>query len=341
MKRVFVEALGSVVTVDDAVPEPAGNQAVVRLLAAGVCGSDTHAVAGEHPLLPPPYYPGHEAVGVVQQSAPDGSGPEEGTRVVLKPNLPCGECVNCVAGRTNACQTLRWIGCDPAGDFPGAMAELFLAPTTNLYQVPAGVSDGQAALVECLATPVHAARIAGDLTGARVLVQGAGTIGVLALIAARHAGATRVVVSDLEPDKRDRATRLGADAAVDPRSEAFGEEVRDAAGGHIDVIFDCVANERSAAQWTSVIRRAGTVSIVGVPPRDYALPMPLIQDWELRVQGSAAYTERDVEAAMAMAHEIPAEEIISARYPLTDASRAFAEAAEHTSGKILITPDTA
>src|SRR5690625_2970919 len=115
MKRVFVEALDEVVTVEQPQPRPTPTQAVVRLLASGVCGSDTHAVAGEHPLLPPPYYPGHEAVGVVHQAATSGEGPAAGTRVVLKPNLPCGTCLNCHEGRTNACQTLRWVGCDPAG----------------------------------------------------------------------------------------------------------------------------------------------------------------------------------------------------------------------------------
>lgn len=338
MKRVFVEALNNVVTVDADVPEPTETQAVIRLLAAGVCGSDTHAVAGEHPLLPPPYYPGHEAVGVVEREALDGSGPAAGTRVVLKPNLPCGTCVNCEAGRTNACQSLRWIGCDPPGDYPGAMAEYFLAPTANLYPVPDGVSDEQAALVECLATPVHAVRIAGNVEGSRVLVQGAGTIGILALQAARAAGAAVVVVSDLDEDKRERALRLGARAGIDPLAEDFSAQVLQAAGGHVDVIFDCVANAKSAAQWTGVLRRAGTVSIVGVPARDYSLPMPLIQDWEIRVQGSASYTEADVRAAMEMAKEIPAEEIVTDRFALTDAAAGFERAADFATGKVLITP---
>ncbi|SDL23141.1 zinc-dependent alcohol dehydrogenase [Tessaracoccus oleiagri] len=338
MKRVLAAEIGRVEVVDVEEPTPPPHHALVRTLASGICGSDTHAVAGHHPLLPPPYYPGHEAVGVVERQAADGTGPAAGTRVLLKPNVACGECVNCLAGRSNACQRLAWVGCDPSGAYPGAMAELFTAPSRNLYEVPADAADEQAVLVECLATPVHAARIAGDITGARVVVMGAGTIGILMLLAAREAGAGTIVVTDLDPAKRDRAVRLGADAAVDGAAEDFAEQVQGALGGLADVIFDCVAMEASARQWTQLVRRAATICIVGVPPRDFVVPMPLIQDWELRVQGCAAYTEVDVEKALTMAARIPADEIVTAQHPFEDAAAAFDEAARFSSGKVLVTP---
>lgn len=338
MKRVFAAEVGDVQVVDSPLSTPAAHETVVRMLAAGVCGSDTHAVAGQHSLLPPPYYPGHEAVGVVERQAADGSGPEEGTRVVLKPNLTCGECINCLAGRTNACQDLVWIGCDPSGVLPGAMAESFIAPSRNLYVVPSDVTDEQAVLIECLATPVHAARISGDVKGARVVIMGAGTIGVLMLLAAREAGAATIVMTDLDQMKLDRATRLGADGVVDASDPDFASRAQDLLGGLADVIFDCVSMEASARQWTSLVRRAATICIVGVPPRDFVLPMPLVQDWELRVQGSASYTEIDVETAMGMATRIPADEIVTGTYDIDAAPQAFEEAAQFSSGKVLIVP---
>lgn len=338
MERVFAESVGSVVTVEATPPTPGPSETLVRTVLAGICGSDTHAVAGHHPLLPPPYYPGHEALGVVEQAADDGSGPQPGTRVVLKPNVACTECLNCQAGRTNACQQLSWIGCDPSGALPGAMADLFVAPSRNLYRVPSEVSDKQAALVECFATPVHAARVAGDLTGARVVVMGAGTIGLLMLIAARNAGASSIVVTDLDDGKLERARRMGADAAVNGGIPETTQQVRDALGGLADVVFDCVAMEPSARQWTQLVRRSATICIVGVPPRDFVVPMPLIQDWELRIQGCANYTEADLEHALDLANQIPADEIVSAVRPFSEAAEAFQEASQSSSGKVMLSP---
>jgi 2-desacetyl-2-hydroxyethyl bacteriochlorophyllide A dehydrogenase len=338
MLRVVAEQIGQVGVSEVSVPTPGPGQVLVRTALAGICGSDTHAVAGHHPLLVPPYFPGHEAIGSVAEVGSGVSAPAVGQRVMLKPNVACGECVNCLAGRTNACQELRWIGCDPSGALPGAMADYLLAPAGNLYAVPDDVSDRQAVLAECLATPVHAARIAGDLTGARVVVLGAGTIGLFAVLAARRAGAATIVVTDLEPDKRERALRHGADVAVDGAAPGFVDDVLAGLDGPADAVFDCVANERSARQAVSVLRRSGTLLVVGVPPKDFALPMPLVQDWELRVQGCANYTEQDILTALEMAADLPADEIISDSFPFAEAAAAFELAARNTSGKVVVGP---
>jgi 2-desacetyl-2-hydroxyethyl bacteriochlorophyllide A dehydrogenase len=338
MMRVVAEQIGQVGVTEVPVPAPGPGHVLVRIALAGVCGSDTHAVAGHHPWLSPPYYPGHEATGTVAKVGPGVTFPAVGQRVMLKPNVSCGECMNCRAGRTNACQDLRWIGCDPSGALPGAMADYLLAPAGNLYAVPDEVSDRQAVLVECLATGVHAARIAGDLTGARVVVLGAGTIGLFAVLAARRAGAGTIVVTDLESDKRERALRHGADVAVDASARGFADEVRAGLGGPADFVFDCVANEHSLPQAVSVLRRSGTLLVVGVPPRDSAIPMPLVQDWELRVQGCANYTEEDIVTALGMARDLPEEEIISDCFPFAEAAVAFELAARNTSGKVVVGP---
>jgi 2-desacetyl-2-hydroxyethyl bacteriochlorophyllide A dehydrogenase len=338
MTRVVAEQIGRVGVTKAPVPAPGPGQVLVRTTLAGICGSDTHAVAGHHPLLAPPYYPGHEATGTVAEVGSGVTFPVVGQRVMLKPNVCCGECVNCRAGRTNACQDLRWIGCDPSGALPGAMADYLLAPAGNLYAVPDQVSDRQAVLAECLATAVHATRIAGDLAGARVVVLGAGTIGLFAVMAARRAGAGTIVVTDLDLGKRERALRHGADVAVDATTDGFADEVRAGLHGPADAVLDCVANEHSVRQAVSVLRRCGLLLVVGVPPRDFAIPMPLVQDWELRVQGCANYTEDDIITALGMAHDLPDTEIISDRLPFAQAAAAFERAARNTSGKVVIGP---
>lgn len=339
MSRVVVEPGGAVRLEDAPVPEPAAGEVLVSSRLVGICGSDTHALAGHHPFLTSPYVPGHEAVGVVAGLGAGVTGLAVGDRVLLKPNVSCGRCANCRAGRTNACEELAWIGCDPTRRLFGAMAPFFVAPEGNLFRLPDAVDDRTGVLVECLATPMHAARIAGDLAGARVVVLGAGTIGLLCLVAALRAGAGRVVVTDLERSKLERAVRVGAAVGVDAAAPELPSVVREALGGPADAVFDCVATERSLEQAVGVLRRAGTLLLVGVPPRPGRIELPLVQDWELRVQGCAAYTAEDVLASLdvAAAGGLPVDELVSATYPLAQVPAAFAAASADTSGKVLVT----
>lgn len=340
MRRAIAEPLGAVRLEDSPVPHPGPGEILVRSTLVGICGSDTHALAGHHPFLTAAYVPGHEATGVVVAVGAGVRALTTGERVLLKPNVACGECVNCRAARTNACEHLTWIGCDPSRERSGAMAGYFVAPEANLFRVPDGLDDASAVLVECLATPVHAARIAGDLTGARVVVLGAGTIGILSVVAALRAGAASVVVTDMEQGKLDRAVRVGAAGGVLAASEDLEGEVRTLLDGPADVVFDCVASERSLAQGVALLRRAGTLLVVGVPPRTAGVNLPIVQDWELRVQGCAAYTEADVRTAITIAADggLPTAEIVSGTYTLDEVALAYERAAADSSGKVLIAP---
>lgn len=326
--------------VDVPVPVPGRGCVLVRSRLVGICGSDTHALAGHHPFLTAPYVPGHEATGEVVDVGADVGLVRPGQRVLLKPNVECGKCVNCLAGRTNACETLSWIGCDVSGKRPGAMAEFFVSPESNLVPVPDSMDDRDAVLVECLATPVHAARIAGDLTGARVVVLGAGTIGGLCVVAALHAGAEAVVVTDLEEAKIARAVRIGARGGTVADGEDVDRRVRTLLDGPADVVFDCVASQRSLEQAVTVLRRAGTLLVVGVPAKSAPVALPQIQDWELRVQGCAAYTGEDILAALRIASDggLPAGELTTATYSLHDVAEAFARASQDTAGKVFVSP---
>lgn len=338
MRSVLVEPRAGVRVARAEIPAPGHGMVLVRSTLVGICGSDTHALAGHHPFLSGPYTPGHEATGVVEALGEGVTGLTPGTRVLLKPNLDCGHCTNCRDGRTNACEELQWIGCDVSGRWPGAMADYFVAPSRNLFTVPDGVDDRTAVLVECLATPVHAVRLAGDMTGARVVVLGAGTIGALTVVAARQAGAGRVVVTDVDEEKLARARRIGASGGVLASSADLRRETAATLGGVADLVFDCVASETSMAQGIELLRRAGTLLIVGVPAGEVRLPAHLVQDREIRIQGCAAYTGDDIEHALdlASAGELPTDEITSGTFAVDEVAGAFDHAARGASGKDFI-----
>jgi 2-desacetyl-2-hydroxyethyl bacteriochlorophyllide A dehydrogenase len=319
-------------------PQPSAGQALVRLRLAGICGSDVHAYHGRHPFVPVPYRPGHEIFGTVE-AAGAGADIAPGTRVVVEPILACGHCKYCRDGRYNLCATMTFFGCT-APD--GGLADLFVLPADRLLPVPDSLSDAHAVLVEPLSTPVHAVRLAGpDLTGRTVAILGAGTIGLLTLAAARHAGAARIAVTDLQPGKRQLAQRLGADSVFDAAAPDLVNAVRDDLGTSADIVFDCVSIQSSINQAIAMAVKGGTVVVVGVPATPVTVPLPEIQDLQVRIQGSATYTHDDLAAAIAMlaAGLVDPQDIITARYPLTEVAAAFAAASTGTNVKVVVTAD--
>lgn len=312
---------------------PAAGQVLVASRLVGICGTDVHAAAGHHPFIDRPYRPGHEVVGVVEEVGEGVIDLAPGDRVVLEPNLVCGTCRQCLSGDYNICRNLAVFGCQT----PGGMADAFVVHRDRLHAVPAGMSDELAALVEPLATPVHAVRKAGVRVGSRVAVLGAGPIGLLVLVAARAAGAEVVVVTDVLPEKLERARRLGADEAL----RADAPDLVDRAAAVLqgaDVVFDCVAAPSSMAQAVELVDKGGTVMVVGIAAGPTSIPLHLVQDREIAVIGSLMYVREDVERAITLlaSGAVAAEELITSVHPLDRAADAFAASADPHQVKVLV-----
>ena len=336
MRRVVVTGSG-VTVVEAETPHPGPGEALVRTSLAGVCGSDVHALHGRHPFVTLPYHPGHEVVGVVEAV---GEGVESfgpGRRVTLEPDLPCWNCKQCRAGRENLCEHLGFFGC---GHPQGGLADAFTLDIRRLHPVPDELDDRTAALIEPLATPVHAAGLAGGVEGRTVAILGAGTIGLLTLLVAKAGGARRVVVTARSEARRVRALEFGADAVVDARAGDAGEQVRAALGESADVVFDCVAEESTIRQATGIAAKGGTIVVVGVPPGDVTVPLHLVQDAQLRLQGSATYLPADFAESTRLltAGAVPVDRVVTAVHPITDAAAAFADAESGAHVKVLVAP---
>ena len=337
MRRAVVTAEHALEIEQVAVPTPAVGEALVAMTSVGVCGSDTHALHGRHPFIPLPYAPGHEVLGTVHSLGEGVDSLAPGQRVVVEPTLPCWTCKQCRAGRENLCELLQFFGC---GYPQGGMADFFTIPANRLHVVPDGLDDGQAILIEPLSTPVHAVRLAGPVAGRTVAVLGAGTIGLMVLAAVLHRGAARVVVTDMRPDKRERAVRLGAHAVVDAGRADAAQAVRDALGESADIVFDCVAVQGTITQAIAIALKAGTVVVVGVPSADVTIPLALVQDQQVRLQGSATYLPEDYQESIDLlaAGAVRPEDVITAEFPLDDVAAAFAASSSGEHVKVVVRP---
>ncbi|MTD14732.1 alcohol dehydrogenase catalytic domain-containing protein [Nakamurella sp. YIM 132087] len=335
MRRVIVRPEG-VQVVDAERPEPLPGEVLVEMSVSGVCGSDVHAAAGHHPFVPLPYLPGHEVVGTVRAVGAGVDGVAVGDHITVEPTLPCGECKMCRTGRSHICEHLRFFGC---GYDQGGMADHFTVPVGRVHVLPTDITDLQASLIEPLSTPVHAERISGGVEGKAVVIIGAGTIGLLMLAAVRYAGARTVVVTDMLESKRERAGRLGADAVVDAGDPDMVQHVREILGESADVVFDCVALQPTVDQAFGLAQKGGTVVIVGVPQKDVTVPLPKLQDLQMRLQGSATYMPEDYERSIEIirAGLVRPEDFITATFPLEQAADAFAAAATGHEVKVLVT----
>jgi 2-desacetyl-2-hydroxyethyl bacteriochlorophyllide A dehydrogenase len=331
MRRVVVTPDG-VTTTTVPTPQPGPNEALVRMAVAGICGSDVHALHGRHPFIVLPVAAGHEVSGVVA-----GGALPVGQRVTVIPFLPCWNCKNCRSGRENICENLRFFGC--AHD-QGGMADYFTIDVRRLHAIPDDLDWPTAALIEPLSTPVHSIRLAGGVRDRSVAILGAGTIGLLLLRVARAHGARRVVMTARSPENRERALRFGADAAIDATATDAVDQVREALGESADVVFDCVAEQGTMVQAIGMANKGGTVMVLGVPPGDVVIPLPTVQDSQLRIQGSATYLPEDYADAIVLLREgvVSAADFVTSTRPLADAAEGFRDAERGGHIKVLLTP---
>ena len=337
MRRVVVSP-NSIDVVESPTPQPMSGEVLVHSVVSGVCGSDTHAARGRHPFIDLPYHPGHEVVGVIAALGPGVDGIEVGQRVTVEPDLPCWDCKQCRRGMQNLCENLRFFGC---GYNQGGMADYFTIPANRVHAIPDDLDYRAAALIEPMSTPVHAVRIAGGVRDKAVVILGAGTIGLLALAVVRAHGAKRVVVTDPQPAKRARAAQLGADAVLDAAADDIVAQARAALGESADVVFDCVAVTSTVRQAIGMASKGGTVAIVGVPADDVNVPLPVVQDHQIRIQGSATYLPEDyVESIRLLVDgDVRVDDIVTAEVPLARVADAYALASGGEHVKVLVAVD--
>ena len=215
---------------DREVPSPKPGELRVEVEASGLCGTDLHIASGEFPPVRPGVTLGHEYAGRVLGVGPGVEAFGVGDRIVVDPNIPCRVCSYCHSARPHLCENPEALGVT----LNGGLAEHSIVPITQAYRVPDGLPSEAAALTEPLACALHAVDLSGVRPGDSTLVLGAGPIGVLSTALLVAAGASRVLVSEPNPDRRERVREVGGEP-VDPESISEAQA---------DVVFECVGASR-------------------------------------------------------------------------------------------------
>lgn len=301
-----------------AVPVPGPGEVLVRVRSVGVCGSDIHYF--EHGriadfVVESPLVLGHESSGTVVAVGAGVDDLSVGTTVAMEPGVPCAACEQCRAGRYNLCPDVQFFATPPVD---GTFCEYVVLPRAFAHPVPDHVSFDAAALVEPLSVGVWACRKAEVRVGTRVLVTGAGPIGIMAALVARAHGASQVTISDVNVDRLAFADELGF-ATVDSRDVHLPDAVL------ADVLIECSGAAPAIDTGIRSVAPAGTVVLVGMSPGTMAeLPVGIIQGRELWVTGTFRYAHTYPTAIDLIASgRIDLDALVSRAFPLDQAEQAL------------------
>jgi L-iditol 2-dehydrogenase len=318
-------------------PVPRPGQVVVQVISVGMCGSDTHYY--EHGRIGPhvvaaPLILGHEASGTITAVGPGVSPDRVGQRVSVEPGVPDLTCPQCLAGRYNLCPGMVFFATPPVD---GALAERVAVHEAFAHPVPDELSDDAAALLEPLSVGIWACRKGHVTAGTRVLITGAGPIGLVAVQAALAFGATDVIVSDVNPSRLALATELGATQVLDVRESSLAD--LDHAPG---VLLECSGNARATLDGLAVLDRAGRAVLVGMGVDELALPVPLLQERELEVTGTFRYAGTWPTAiALVSSGRVDLDRLVTGSFALADSAAALTAGRDDPQAvKVVVHPQT-
>ncbi|QAY63677.1 IMP dehydrogenase [Xylanimonas allomyrinae] len=336
-------------------PEPAlrtPHDAVVRVVAACVCGSDLWPYRGVTPTHAP--HPiGHEMVGVVEALGDQVTSAQVGDFVILPFSLSCGQCQACRAGFPAVCDVVTFFGSTDRDGHPvdGAQGERVRVPLAQHSLFPVGQSEEEVearglvphllALADVMSTGMHAATAARVEPGDVVAVVGDGAVGLSGVIAARLRGAGRVIAMSRHADRAALARGFGATDVVAERGDDAPGAIRALLEGDLaDAALECVGTKESMAQALSVVRGGGRVGFVGVPNGGPELPMRELFARNLTVGGGMASARRYMEELLplVLSGQITPGDVFDLTLPLSEIPQAYAAMDERRATKVLVRP---
>jgi len=319
-------------------PEVGVHDVLIRVRKSAICGTDVHIYnwdAWSQKTIPVPMIVGHEYVGVVERVGAEVEAFKPGDRVSGEGHLTCGFCRNCRAGRRHLCRHTVGVGVNR----PGSFAELLSLPAVNAYRIPDDVSDDIAAIFDPYGNAVHTA-LSFDLVGEDVLITGAGPIGCMAVAIARHVGARKIVVTDVNPDRLALAKKMGATRTVDVSKEKLPEVQKEIGMKEgFDIGLEMSGNPRALNDMIDNMAHGGRIALLGIMPGAAAVDWNKVVFNMLTIRG--IYGREMYETWYKMTSMIQSgldiSPVITHRFPYTEFQQGFDLMRSGKSGKIVLT----
>lgn len=278
-------------------PQAGPGEVLLKVERCGICGTDLHIMRGDFPAPNLPLIIGHEFAGTVEAVGAGVTHVTPGTKATIDINIACGVCHFCRIGNKLFCPQVRQLGVHDAG----GMAEYVVAPAANVYPLPEAMPLAHAAYVEPLACTVHGQDRIGIRTGETIAVIGGGPMGLAHTALGKMRGATRVILSEPDAGRRNRATELGADVTIDPSAANAVEQVLELTDGRgADVVIEAVGSVPTYEDAFRMVRRGGRLLAYGAAPQDAAISVKPFDVYakELTIVGSYAGTYETWPAAI-------------------------------------------
>jgi threonine dehydrogenase-like Zn-dependent dehydrogenase len=333
-------------------PAPAGDEVLVRVEAASICGSDLHMYESLHGYgwITLPLVLGHEFCGIVEQAGGEAGEALVGKRVLINPYVPCGVCYNCRRGNTNLCD----YGLDAMAKVPakslkygfrenGGMAGYAAVKTSNVLPLPEGLSAETAAILEAVGIGVRAIERSNVKPGDRVVVIGPGPIGLSLAASLSNLGLAELIVTGLRKDEQRLrlALELGATRVVYADEIDDVEAIRCITGGQgVDHVFDTSGFHASAVSAARMCVKGGEVLLVGICPQPSTIPTSEIVRGEVTLKGVYGVTEQTLRRTIAMAAsgKYGYEKLVTHVYPLDQAVEGFEAGLAKQAVKVVLVP---
>ena len=326
MKAAYLEEIGKMGIRDIPIPEIGPDDVLVKMKAAGVCGSDLHAYLGKHQFRFPPVLLGHEGAGVVYKVGENVKNVKVGDRVTVDPTEPCMHCHSCLEGNTNMCPdriapgTAGWFG------GMGTWAEYFPIKGDHVYKINDDVSFARAALAEPMANSMHIlTQVQGEKHDS-ICVIGCGTIGLFALLLAKQQGYKTVIGSDPVAFNREVAMKVGADIAIDPYNQDIEAEIMKATGGlGVDVCVVSADFPGIFDQAASITRRNGEIMLISMITEASYLHSWTYLSKQLSLRGSCLYNTPDFVKSLEIVNDLSVDlsPFMTHSMPVDDAGKAL------------------
>ncbi|NCC68994.1 MAG: alcohol dehydrogenase [Clostridia bacterium] len=320
MKGVMITEPGMAVVQEMKTSDPKENEVLIRVEAAGLCGSDLHIFKGVHTLRKPPVMPGHEVAGEVVAVGKDVKAIKKGDRVTVLPNNYCGQCAACMEGDTSLCPNKILPG---LYGWEGTFGEYFTAPEKCVYRIKPETTYEQAVLAEPLAVAVRSVKRAGN--GKRMLIQGCGTIGLMILKVALEKRYTEVYCTDTVAFNRKTALALGAAAAWDPMNEDVLGNINEATGGcWADAVMVAAAAPGILDQAFSAAGIHATVVLVAMMGKPQTVGVTCFGGKEITLTGTNTYTSEDFGEALELIEDgLDLSPLVTHKMPMSKVQQAF------------------